>query len=68
VWYNGDLADGRRVSWTYAELWKNANTVARALVTSGIGKGERVGVLMTNRTEFLSAVFGTLLAGAWRPR
>jgi len=63
VWYDGGLANGRRVSWTYAELWDHANAVARALVASGIGKGERVAVLMTNRPEYLSATFGTLLAG-----
>ena len=49
--------------WTYAELWDRANEVARALHACGLGKGERVGVLMTNRPEFLSAVFGTALAG-----
>lgn len=55
--------DGQRIGWTYAELWERANEVARALHACGIGKGERVGVLMTNRPEFLSAVFGTALAG-----
>ena len=50
-------------SWTYAELWDRANAVARALIACGVGKGTRVGVLMTNRPEFLSAVFGTGLAG-----
>ena len=63
VWYDGGLASGQRVSWSYAELWDRSNAVARSLVACGIGKGERVGVLMTNRPEFLSAVFGTLLAG-----
>ena len=49
--------------WTYDELWERAQAVARALVASGIGKGTRVGVLMTNRLEFLSAMLGTALAG-----
>ncbi len=49
--------------WTYEDLWERANEVARALIACGVGKGERVGVLMTNRPEFLSAVFGTALAG-----
>src|SRR5512145_2039582 len=49
--------------WTYAELWGRSLAVARALLASGIGKGSRVGILMTNRPEFLSAVFGTGLAG-----
>ena len=50
--------------WSYDELWNRANQVARALIACGVGKGTRVGVLMTNRPEFLSAVFGAALAGA----
>jgi len=49
--------------WTYAELWDRSFAVARALVACGVVKGTRVGVLMTNRLEFLSCVFGTALAG-----
>jgi fatty-acyl-CoA synthase len=63
VFYEGGLAAGRRVSWSYADLWAKANEVARALLASGIGKGTRVGILMTNRPEFISATFGTALAG-----
>ena len=51
------------IRWTYDDLWAHANVVARALIACGVGKGTRVGVLMTNRPEFLSAVFGTALAG-----
>jgi acyl-CoA synthetase (AMP-forming)/AMP-acid ligase II len=61
--YYGDGLDGERTGWSYAELWNRANEVARALIACGVGKGTRVGVLMTNRPEFLSAVFGTALAG-----
>jgi fatty-acyl-CoA synthase len=49
--------------WTYAQLWERAIEVARALRGSGLGKDARVGVLMTNRPEWLAAVFGTALAG-----
>jgi len=49
--------------WTYDDLWSNSVDVARALLACGIGKGTRVGVLMTNRLEFLSSVFGIALAG-----
>jgi fatty-acyl-CoA synthase len=49
--------------WTYGELWARSNAVARALIASGVGKGTRVGVLATNRFEFLTGVFGTALAG-----
>src|SRR6185295_15091866 len=43
--------------WTYAALWERSLDVARALLASGIGKGSRVGVLITNRPEFLAAAF-----------
>jgi fatty-acyl-CoA synthase len=56
------LAD-RVERWSYTQLWERSVEVARALVACGVGKGTRVGVLMTNRLEFLSAVFGTALAG-----
>lgn len=49
--------------WTYNDLWQRSEAIARALIACGVGKGTRVGILMTNRLEFLSAVFGTALAG-----
>lgn len=55
--------DGETVRWTYEELWNRAMEVARALVAAGVGKGTRVGILQTNRLEFLSSLFGTALAG-----
>ena len=51
------------VRWTYAELWDRAVEVARTLVSCGVGKGTRVGIIATNRLEFLSSLFGTALAG-----
>ena len=51
------------IRWSYRELWDRSIEVARALVAAGLGKGERVGVLMTNNAEFLATVFGTALAG-----
>jgi fatty-acyl-CoA synthase len=59
VMYLGDQAE----RWSYAQLWDHSLEVAQALIACGIGKGTRVGVLMTNRLEFLSCVFGTALAG-----
>jgi acyl-CoA synthetase (AMP-forming)/AMP-acid ligase II len=49
--------------WTYAMVWERAVEVARALLAVGVGKDSRVGVLMTNRPEWIAAVFGTSLAG-----
>ena len=37
--------------------------MARALRACGLGKGGRVGVMMTNRPEWIAAVFGISLAG-----
>lgn len=52
-----------RVSWTYAELWERSLEVARALIAAGVGKDSRVGILMTNRPEYIASVFGIALAG-----
>ncbi len=58
------LHEGQSVErWSYDELWSRSQAVARALIACGVGKGTRVGILMTNRLEFLSAAFGTALAG-----
>ncbi|MDL4816458.1 class I adenylate-forming enzyme family protein [Actinomadura opuntiae] len=51
------------VRWTYADLWERAMEIARALRACGVGKDGRVGVLMTNRPEWIAAVFGVSLAG-----
>src|SRR3546814_18909963 len=49
--------------WSYTTLWQKSMEVAKALIASGLDKDGRVGILMTNRPEYLSAVFGTALAG-----
>ncbi|WP_084436125.1 class I adenylate-forming enzyme family protein [Aldersonia kunmingensis] len=51
------------VRWTYNDLWERSIEVARALRAAGIGKDGRVGILMTNRPEWLTGLFGTALAG-----
>jgi acyl-coenzyme A synthetase/AMP-(fatty) acid ligase len=58
------LSDGSVERWSYDELYARAMQVARALVACGVGKGATVGILMTNRAEFVSSVFGASLAGA----
>ncbi len=52
-----------RVCWSYDELNARAVDVAKALIAAGIGKDNRVGVLMANRPEYLSAIFGIAMAG-----
>lgn len=49
--------------WSYATLWSRSIEVAKALMASGVGKDSRVGILMTNRPEYLSALFGIAMAG-----
>lgn len=49
--------------WSYDDLWSHSVTVAKALIAAGVGKGTRVGILMTNRFEFVTSLFGTALAG-----
>src|SRR5206468_1170506 len=48
---------------SYAELWARSVEVAKALIAAGAGKDARIGVLMTNRPEYLASVFGIALAG-----
>jgi fatty-acyl-CoA synthase len=51
------------VRWTYDTLWERSLEVACALIASGVGKDSRIGVLMTNRPEFLAVMFGVALVG-----
>ena len=55
--------DGGIERWSYSDLWERSCEVAQSLIACGLGKGERVAILMTNRAELLSALFGTALAG-----
>lgn len=52
-----------RVAWSYEEMRERAMAVARALIACGTGRDSRVGILMTNRIEWVSACFGVALAG-----
>ncbi|WP_170323740.1 class I adenylate-forming enzyme family protein [Cryptosporangium phraense] len=49
--------------WTYSDLWERSVEVAAACRALGVGKSTRVGVLMTNRPEWVSSVFGITMAG-----
>jgi fatty-acyl-CoA synthase len=56
-------AAGAVVRRSYAEVWDEACAVARALVARGVTKETRVGLMATNRPEWVSAIFGIALAG-----
>lgn len=52
----------RRAS--YAELDEASNRVANAFITMGVGKGDRIAMLMANSPEFVIIYFGAIKAGA----
>ena len=56
------ICNGRETS--YAELAQRARRAASVLKQHGIGRGDRVGLLMNNRTEWLEIAFGAWLLGA----
>ncbi len=57
-----EVSTGR--SWTYAELNREIDLVARALIASGIGKGDRVGIWAPNCAEWTVVQYATAKAGA----
>jgi long-chain acyl-CoA synthetase len=56
------ISDGRRLS--YADLDEASNRLAGALVKLGVGKGDRVAVLLANSPEFIISFFGIVKVGA----
>jgi fatty-acyl-CoA synthase len=56
------ICTGREV--TYAALASRASAVAAALRARGVRHGERVGLLLNNRVEFIEACLGAAAAGA----
>src|SRR5215510_14448741 len=59
-----DLFGGRERCATYRQLDERMNGVARMLARLGIAPGERVAMLIGNRTEFIELFFGAMRAGA----
>jgi long-chain acyl-CoA synthetase len=59
-----DLYGGVERPVTYAQLDERADRVAGLLCTLGVGPGERVGMIVGNRVEFLEIFFGAMRAGA----
>jgi fatty-acyl-CoA synthase len=62
--FDDALRGGETVRWSYADLLRESRRLGRALAASGVGRGERVGILMGNRPEAVAALFGAALAGA----
>jgi len=55
-------ASGERFTW--AELHREVERLARALMALGVAKGDRVGIWATNRTEWVLTQFATAKIGA----
>jgi fatty-acyl-CoA synthase len=49
---------------TYAELWREVDRAARALIARGVAKGDRVGIWAPNRYEWVVTQFATARIGA----
>ncbi len=54
---------GAMRTWSYRELQQESVAVAKALLACGVGRGTRVGLLVSNRPEWLFSMFGTAIAG-----
>ncbi|HEX6486962.1 MAG TPA: AMP-binding protein [Nocardioidaceae bacterium] len=57
-----EVATGRR--WTYAELDRDVNALARGLIGAGIAKGDRVGIWSPNCAEWTLVQYATAKVGA----
>ena len=49
--------------WSYADVLKEAEAIAGALIAAGVNRDTRVGILMTNRPQLVAAAFGCAMAG-----
>jgi len=57
-----DVASGRR--WTYTELRRDVDELARGLLAAGIVKGDRVGIWAPNCAEWTLVQYATAKIGA----
>ncbi|HKE15034.1 MAG TPA: fatty acyl-AMP ligase [Kofleriaceae bacterium] len=49
---------------SFAALGRRAARVAAALQEHGVGKGDRVGLILPDSAEFVDAIYGAMMAGA----
>ena len=62
-----DLYGGQERQISYSELDERADRVAGLVRRLGVQPGERVGMIVGNRVEFLEIFFGAMRAGAICP-
>lgn len=58
------LASGSSRSLTYRQAERESRELAKGLLASGVGKGTRVGLLMSNSPDWIVAWFAALRVGA----
>ena len=51
-------------SYTYDELFRDAQAFAQALIRRGIAAGDRVGLFLPNVPSYVVAYYGAMMAGA----
>jgi len=54
----------QRYRATYRQLWEQTTTLARALLASGVRKGDRLGIWSPNRFEWIVTQFAAARVGA----
>ena len=64
-WPDNDalIVVNQQVRWTWKELRERARALAAGLLTTGLQPGDRIGMLATNRAEWLLVQFGSAYAG-----
>ncbi|KAI1423472.1 long-chain-fatty-acid-CoA ligase [Xylaria sp. FL1777] len=50
--------------WSYGELEENSRVLAKALLSSGVSRGDRVGIFAGNRLEYCALLFAAGRIGA----
>ena len=58
-----EVATGRR--WTWAELDRDVDALARGLLAAGLEKGDRVGIWAPNCAEWTLAQYADGQGSAW---
>lgn len=60
---HAEAVSDRQHALTYAELWDKVQHAARAFSAWGLKRGDRLGIYLEKRTEFVVAMFGAVAAG-----